>query len=380
VGALGEPVLTRGVAAARLGRWLRAALGPVAVALVYWLAASAVQESFLDHWALGDKWRNSRLNRVIQLKVPRPFAYRVLTPLVIDGISDRAPLPLREWLASRAPELRERYGLRQGNDVEYAVAYYLMFASFFGTLWVWRASLRLLGRGGPLLWSFAPPLALLLLPMTFMHGGFVYDPPELLLTSTALHFFLSRRWLLFYPTFVACVLNKESAILLPIWFVAAFLADRDRRSLLRHGALSVAVGAPPFLLVRWWMRGADAYERVERWRVNLGFLLDPANYVSGFEAFAAHLPAPRGFHLVNLLLLAAVLVTTWRLRWLRLVWLVFVCTVLVYLPFYVFYGNRDEIRVLAPSFAALVLLGVHAVREVLVPREASEETSESRST
>ena len=40
------------------------------VALLYLVVASAVLDSFQDHWAMGDKWRKSRFNRAIHYTAP----------------------------------------------------------------------------------------------------------------------------------------------------------------------------------------------------------------------------------------------------------------------------------------------------------------------
>jgi hypothetical protein len=347
-----------------------------AVGLIYWVAASAVLDSFMDHWALGDKWRKSRFNRTIHYTAPPPFVYRVLTPWLVNEISQRAPEPARAWLASRTPDLRQRYQLRGENDVEYAVAYYLIFVAYLGTLLVWRANLVLMGRGSPLLWDLAPPIALLLLPMTFMQGGFIYDAPELILTSLALCFFMRRNWLLFYPTFFLVVLNKDANILLPVWFLAPFLIDRNWKSLLRHAALSVAVGAPPFLATHWWFRDRHDNPLVPLWETNLRYLTTAKSYWSGFDVYAPHIPAPEGFHPLNFFLLVGVLVFAWRRPYLRQIRLVFLLTVLVYLPFFLLFGYMDEIRVFGPSFAALMLLGTHALREAAASGDAGDSLPE----
>lgn len=347
-------------------QWLRTAFRFGAIGLIYWVAASAVLDSFMDHWALGDKWRKSRFNRAIHFTAPPPFVYRVLTPWLVNEISSRMPEPGRRWLADRTADLRVRYHLREGNDVEYAVAYYLIFVAYLGTLAAWRANLRHLGRGGPLLWNLAPPLALLLLPMTFMQGGFLYDGSELFLTALAFHFFMRRRWVPYYATFFIAVINKESNILLPVWFLAPFTIQRDWKALIRHGLLSVAVGAPPFLAVRWWFRGSRGNPLVPLWQDNLRYLTDPGNYWLGFDVYAAHVPVPEGFHVFNLFLLAGILVFAWRRPYLREIRLAFLYSVLVYLPFFLLFGYKDEIRVFGPSFAALMLMGTHALREALI--------------
>src|SRR6185295_4420000 len=174
--------------------------------------------------------------------------------------------------------------------------------------------------------DFVPPLALLLLPMTFMQGGFIYDPSELLLTSLALQFFLRRRWLPYYLTFFVAVVNKESNILLPVWLLAPFTIDRDWRFLLRHGAISVAVGAPPFLAIRWWFRDQKGEPFVNLFGSNLAYLGDPKSYWSGFDVYAPHVPAPEGFHLFNLFLLVGLLVYVWRRDDLREVRWIFLYT------------------------------------------------------
>jgi hypothetical protein len=342
---------------------LRSAFRIAALGLIYWIAASAVLDTFMEQWSLGDKWRKSRFNRAIHYTAPRPFVYRVLTPAIINAVSRRAPEPAQRWLAARTPDLRKQYGLRQGNDVEYAVAYYLVLAAYLGTLAVWRASLRFLGRGSPLFWDLAPPVALLVLPLSFMQGGFLYDASELFLTSLAFHFFLRRKWLFYYATFFLAVINKDSNILLPVWFLAPFTIHRDWKWLFRHGALSVLVGAPPFLAIRWWFRTSKGNPLEVLWKDNLRYLADLRNYWEGIDVYAAHVPAPEGFHPLNLFLLAAILILVWRRESLREIRLAFLYTVLVFLPFFLLFGYKNEIRVFAPAFTPLMLLGTQALRE-----------------
>jgi hypothetical protein len=205
-------------------------------------------------------------------------------------------------------------------------------------------------------------VAMILLPMTFMEGGFIYDAPELFLSGLALYFFLKRRWIGFYLTFVMAVLNKESDILLPVWFLAPFLLQRDWRSLLRHAAISVAVGAPPFLAVKYFFRNAPVDPFKLLLGMNLDYLATASSYVSGFDVYAEAVPAPEGFHLFNLFLLAVLLALAWRRPELREVWLIFALTAIAFLPFFLLFGYRDEIRVFGPSFAALVLLAGNCVR------------------
>lgn len=352
-------------AASRRRRLIAASLGVAATCLIYWVSASAVLDSFSSHWAFGDKWRQSRFHRAVNYTVRPPFVYRVLTPWMVNSISDALPEAVRARLAARTADLRKRYGLRDENDVEYAVAYYLMLLAYLGTLVVWRANLKFLGHGGPVFWTFAPPLGLLLLPMTFMQGGFIYDPAELFLTSLALHFLLRRRWPWFWLVFAVAVLNKDANILLPVWLLAVLAVERDWRAFLRRSAVAVAVGSPIILSVRWFFRDRTQSAFQPMWKENLTYLMDPRSYWSGFDVYATHVPAPEGFHLLNLVFLGLLLAAVWRVEPLREVRLIFLCTVLVYLPFFLLYGYRDEIRVFGPSFAAFFLLAANGIREAV---------------
>jgi hypothetical protein len=366
----GDP--TAAPSAPTLPSWLPAAFRAAAVGLIYWMTAAAVLGSFLDQWALGDKWRKSRFHKAVHFTAPRPFAYRVLTPWLVREIAERLPAAARRELAEQTEALRRRYALRPGNDVEYAVAYYLLLAAYLGTMLAWRASFRVLGRGSPLLWDVAPAVALLLLPLTFGRGGFLYDPLELALTGLALCFFLRRSWIPYYLTFLLALLNKEADVLLPVWLLAPLTIDRDWRFFLRHAALSVAVGAPPFLLVRWWFRRSPGNPLTPMWEKNLTFLTDPNSYWSGFEAYAPGVQAPHAFHALNLFLLGTLLALVWRRAYLREVRLIFLYSVLAYLPFFLLFGWKDEVRVFAPAFAAFVLLAAHGLREATCgadPRE-----------
>lgn len=334
------------------------------VGLLYYLVATAVLDAFMTHWAMGDNWRKSRFNKSIHYSVGRPFVYRVLAPWLINGVSEALPEEVAEGLAARTAAPRARYGLRQGNDTQYFVAYLLLLASLLGILLIWRALLSRIYTF-PSAWAdLAPPLVLLFYPTVFMQGGFIYDFPEVLVASAALFCFLRQRWPLFYALFVAAILNKETAVLMPVWFGAAYMVDRDRRRLLRHVGLSVAIGLVPLLAVRaYWADQPVTGGGESRLAHNLAFLSDLSSYWRGFDAYAAGLPTPQGFHALNLLFLAALLVLAWQ-RAPRRLWWIFVFTTLAILPLFLLFGWEDELRVFGLAFPALFLLLVWTLRDL----------------
>ena len=336
------------------------------VVFLYYLASLAVLDAFMGRWAMGDNWRKSRFNRVVHYTAERPFAYRVLTPWLINTVSGSLPETWAAGLGERAELLRERYGLRQGNDTAYFTGYLLLLASLLGTLVLWRALLRHF-RFPPAWRDLAPPLLLLFYPVAFAKGGFVYDFPELFLASAAFLLFLRRSWWLYYPTFAVAILNKESAALMAVWFLAAFTVDRRFGRLLAHAAASAAVGLPVLFAVRTHFADSPGRPMSLNLRHNLEYLSNLGSYFTGADVYATGLPVPQGLHLVNLVLLL-VLVALSRRSAPPLVWWVFVDTVLVILPLFVAFGFEDELRVFAPAFPALFLLAVFTLRQVYEAR------------
>jgi hypothetical protein len=325
--------------------------------LLYYLAASAVLDSFADHWGYGDRWRKSRFHRAIHYRTERPFVYRVLTPALVNGVAEILPEKAAASLAERATPLREKYQLRQENDLEYVLAHYLTLCAYLGTILCWRWTLlRLWPDEGSVFRDVLPAAGLLLLPLTFMHGGFIYDPFELLFASLALAFFVARRWIGFYVAFLLAVLNKESNILIGLWLLPPFLRTRDWRGLFRHGAIASVVVLPAFLLVRWLLREYPGEPASFFLWEHLAYLASSESWLRvTFEPFATGIAVPRGLHVVNLLLLAGILWVA-RQRAPREILHVFLLTTLAILPLFLAFGWKDEIRVFGPAYPAFFVL------------------------
>lgn len=329
----------------------------VLLGLLYYLAASAVVDSFAGHWGYGDRWRKSYFDEAIHYRTERPFVYRVLTPAMVRGVAEVLPEGAARSLSERVGPLRETYELRPGNDLEYVLTHYLTLCAYLGTLLFWRWILRRLWpEEHSVFVDFLPAAGLLFLPLTFMHGGFVYDPFELFFASAALAFFVARRWAGFYVALFFAVLNKESSILVGLWLLAPFFRSRDWGRLFRHGAIASVVAIPPFLLPRWLFRenpGDQATFLLDR---HLDYLTDPDSWLRvTFEPFATGIAVPRGLHLFNLLLLGGILWIA-RRRAPREVLLIFLITTLAILPLFLLFGWKDELRVFGPAFPAFFVL------------------------
>jgi hypothetical protein len=210
-------------------------------ALLYLCVAAVVSAAFLTAWG---KSIGETLPSTLAFSTQRPFAYRVLTPWILEHLFTWAPRHsleafLRKPLDAAGTErvvdaALQRYHFPPELDVELFVLDLFFVAVLVATAYVMRASLRWLGLPR-LLTLLGPAVFLLLLPLHFAGGGYVYDFPELLLASIATLSFVQRRWFVYYPTLVFAVLNKESSLLLA-GFCLAFGLAREWKPLLRHRA------------------------------------------------------------------------------------------------------------------------------------------------
>jgi hypothetical protein len=341
----------------RIHSWLARSRGwaePVSRALVlgllYYTVASIALDAFVTRWRMGDSYVTSVFSETLAFENPRPQVYRVLTPLVIRAVSAAVPTAVADVLSPRSDLIRAWYGIESGNDLEYAVAYYLLFACLVGSMLAWRAAIATTFTGPRWIRDVAPVLAMLLYPMSFMRGGYLYDAPALFLSSACFAAFLKRRWWWFYGLFALAVLNKESEIVLPVWLFAAYLDDRNRRSLAGRGLLSVAIALPVIVVVRLLFAGhvGQAYEL--NLRQNLAFLANPSSYALVFDLHAAALPVPLGLNLLNLAILVSVLLSTLT-RVPAIVTRSFVLTAATLAPLWLLFCYQDELRVFTAAFA-----------------------------
>ena len=115
--------------------------------------------------------------------------------------------------------------------------------------------------------------ALLGLPPFFSYTSFPYDPPQLFLFTLALYYLATQRAKLFYITFVACCLNKETAILLIPLYALNFgttISSRRRNLAKIIALLMVYVGIKVFLA---WIFQANPGTFVEfQLQHNIGLL------------------------------------------------------------------------------------------------------------
>ncbi len=272
---------------------------------------------------------------VLTFSTPRPYVYRVLTPLVLRALV--AVLPSSD-------PLRVSEGL--------------MLAALVGTALVWRALVLTAFPNRQGLADVVPIVALAALPATFVIGGFIYDFPELLLTSACYLAFVRGRWKAWYVLLPLTVLNKEASVLVVVWWLS-MRGEMPTRTWWLHVAASSALGGA--IVVALWLS----------FRHHPGFTMQPnrahnLHYWRSLKWLSATrdvvgigVRLPIAFHVFNLAVIGGVVASS---RVPKAVKRAFGWSVLAVAPLFLSFGFENEIRVFAVAIPPLVLIFAAAIQ------------------
>lgn len=345
------------------------------ILLLYLAASAAVLNIFMQTRSLEEGSEHFGLARMLDGSADRPFVKRQLLPRLAGQLTEWIPADERAAFVQYHLDkyhLKEAYFERArlrnpGHEAwtaDYALKYHLiyafMFVSLLGALYMLR------GLGHALLLTDNPLAPLLpvgfalLLPLSFMHGGFFYDFSELfflaalLLTAVKAEY---RPWLVLLPL---AALNKETANLAPLLY--APLLRANCRSGLQRLAVLVSMGLAGSVA---WIVGQEHASNLggdtQRHLIgNLDFWTQPGSYFLWADFYAPLIPAPRGLNLLPVAAFAVLLFSRWRthppiLR--QLFWV----ALIVNMPLFVFFTYRDEVRNLSLLFIPIYLLAAHAL-------------------
>ena len=150
----------------------------------------------------------------------KPFVYRTLLPTTVRLISSMTPNQYRHAFNEIAGEqysaLFKNFGWETSAAYEYNIALILMLVSFMGFAH-YGAKLVMLTcklEETPIARGLLVFSILLCLPPFFKYTSFPYDPPQMFLFTMALYLLATSRYRNFIFVFIACCINKETAILL----------------------------------------------------------------------------------------------------------------------------------------------------------------------
>jgi hypothetical protein len=358
----GQPIGSRAARGPDRSRELTsAALRAAFVPFFYLVASCFTLQSFLTHWGGA---MAVELDAILTLSAPRPYVYRILSPLLVRGVASL--IPPRLGTALIAGWGHGVMGLAVGHagcagppSLPFLVATWWMLGALWGTAMVWRALVRWALPDRPWISDSFPPMAVLMLPATFTGGGFLYDFPELLLVSACFWALVQRKWGFFYALLPLAVLNKEASVILLSWWLG-FRGALPRRAWWTHAVVSTAIGGAVVLALWWALRDRPGYVAQPNFAHNLRYWSSLRWVFAYQDAFGTAVPLPVAFNVVNL----AVLWGVWSIgepRVPREVARAFAWSAALVLPLLLLFGFENELRVFAVAVPPLVVLGAGAV-------------------
>lgn len=151
---------------------------------------------------------------------PKPYAYRILVPSIVNSVSKVFQLP----------------------EMEIVLAGMLSFACLVATLYVMRSIFASFFRAEKIYVQLFPVfLSFLLVPFFRNWHAYIYDFPVLLLSALVVLFLSKQRIAWYYLVFVLSCLNKETAVLFIPVFIIFFWKTKSFAWVIIHGALQTLI-------------------------------------------------------------------------------------------------------------------------------------------
>lgn len=349
------------------------------VMFMYWIVAALCMHSFMERWGFREGSQGFNLGNMLTYSAPRPFAYRVFMPMLVNATADAIPAAIKTRIQpsleqySRVYQQYFKYNVRPFSfdswtpdyALKYHITYFYDFCFLFGTMLILRALLQQCFPGMEAVSDVAPAAFVLLLPPVYLQGGYLYDFPELFFMAGCYYAAFSGRlwWLLLLLPL--SVLNKESNILLPVLLLPLLFMRQPQLSLklwipqLLPLILAAVLAGIAFAATRIVFANAGG-SQVSHWFVsNLHFWATLRPYLDFTSIYAAAIPFPKPQNIVFLVPLLLLAGYRWaqKPQWLK--WLLIVA-VAVNAPLLLLFGKHDEIRNLSLIFVPLFLVCCHS--------------------
>ncbi len=298
-------------------------------------------------------------------RAPQPFVSRVLVPWLIQAAVAVTPSAAKTQMGESVrrsltsdgkPVWLDQYPF----EFTFAKNILLLFAIGFAFALWWLARL-VLDAPAPAA-DVIPIVTLFALPGFYGYGSMLYDLPALCLFTLGLALIAARRFLIYAVVFAACVVNKETALLLTlvwvIWESHRNEPKLKRRQMVVRACLQVGF----WLVVRGLLflsfRNNPGETITLHLFRNARVLAVPGNWFL-FRPVAGWLILPRGFNVLYLLGFVASLLALKRApRFLRdAFWIAVPLIVLTWL-----FANVDETRdyyELLPIVALVLFSGLY---------------------
>ena len=349
--------------------------------LIYFSASALVLDNFMKvHGDIVHR-KGVTFATYLNFRTERPFSYRILIPDIaaaLDSVvSGNLTTKLRNKFEHQS-DLISTYmhadptaGVGLDTSIRYHIAYVLVFLSILGWLFASRLIALQFFPADHLVASLIPLCLACLAQVVYFPSAFLYDFPEMMFLSLALYAAMDRRFLLLAIVYPLSILNKESDVLIILYFLSFNISRTDRAKLLVETLCLLVIGGLALFASHYQARdfaGAPVqFHLVE----NLHFILNISSYWLFFQPTAPYVFFPEGYNLVYLALVIWLALFRWADRPSSLRRLLLWCSV-ANIPLVIAFGQRDEIRNFSVVFPPLFATACWVMNEIYRPPGARD--------
>lgn len=339
------------------------------LAAVFVIVCASSFNGYFSYSGFRETGRRYNLTALLAGTAHQPFVYRHLVPEMANRVVDALPdavihKAVDQFRKLQAADLRQN-GPQILPDARLTAKYYFVyyatflcfvFATYILYLVCWSCT-------GHRVASLCAALVFaLIFPLFMTDGGFFYDHWELLFFGLA--YLIALRGNAFWLPLltIPATLNKESFLLFLPTLIPVFRARCGWRITVSAVGAACMLGAALNLIVKAHYAGNPGGPVEWHLRQNLTFFHSLWPY-RRFDIFYGVL-LPRGFNLINILLLIELVRRSWRdlpvsLRQSTLIALA------MNVPLFIIFGFEDELRALSILYVPLAIMMAFYARRVL---------------
>ena len=332
------------------------------LALLFLLVCAASYNGFYDKWELRNQSYMSSVlgfDAIANGTAERPYVYRQLVPWAANKFADLVPASVIDRLLATAGKSQQAlpdahsaariYFVRYATYLAFVAAIYALYRLCWLVTGHWIASLA------------AALIFALIFPLFMTVGGYFYDHWELLFLVLACLIAVRGNPLWLPLLVIPATLNKESFLAFLPALIPVLVARRGWRTTLLSVGSAAVVSAVLSSLIKAHYAGNPGDTMQWQLQKHLAFLFSLRPYYR-MDTFYG-IPMPRGFNLINLLLLAALVHRAWprlpkpfqQSAWIALA---------INLPLFVLYCATDELRDLSFLYVTLALLLAYYIQSL----------------
>jgi len=309
----------------------------------------------------------------------KPFQYRVFMPVLIrslefltpDIIQNSITDAVKKHIGSSLAENYEGYSEAKARFVSqsgYRSFLYLLLTA--GAMFLFLICLRklalALGIFSQNMCDILPLGMVLVMPVFFDYGVYMYDFSHLLLFTAGLLTLYKKQWLAYFIIFTLALLNKETAIMLTLIFALVYYSELPRKQFMRLLAMQIMI----FLIIKisLYFIFIDNPGMVAEWHLkwNIVYLIHPGNYFR-FESLSDgmfsngkyYIPWPVGLNLPMFAIIISAVAYRWKEKpvFLRKATLYFIVLIILAMTM----GCINELRAYYDVMPIIYILGLSGI-------------------